>query len=1241
MDYWPTGYGEGSGHYRPRSQGKGKERAGSQRREHPLVEPGSVAAANLVRRGKLLDWNFLNQNVTGRRLRAKGTPAKIFPATFPKPAHTSPLSILHEAEQGAQFLRTHYPDVDVASDLIRQELKQNARHASERAEFDPFSGNKLAVITDGRTRRKSAYLAFPAGPTGRDLNISCLSYSKEHRVLFKPSATAVKVFDTPIDQIAREFFPGHTLSNTPSSGTYLAIRIAGSTHVTKVQCGEHTSIQTVATWSRSDTGQRHIMDMVFPDLSTARHGSILVVNDCGQVYRCSADSHRPTELIHTSSADTSNFWRIAATPHAETLLLLSNSSLRLLDFRSRDGGLQILSEEHGHLCSLRSPTPEHMFSVASTSELTWIDERFPQKPLISYKHGRRSDRMLHVDIASFTDGPITFLSSYKDNLVTVYDVAQDKSGVVHMNTPVYTLPPLPLLGVRAIGHAFIRHPADMDANSVSFLRLSDRGSIHRLDLSLDDQDEPLRETHVWSDEVQQLDERELSRAEDGPLSERAFSEVDLEIAYRGMFTLQDGMQSDGEAVYDTLAAMQSFWSGLDEPVDNILTASDVAFRAGTEPGDPSRADFLTESKINSTRGYRALIQGRIPLGSVAKTAAWHHNIGSTLRTFIPELSESPQDVFVTLESRNLQMDDFRTGPSIRRETEAREQVTLDIALSTDIYSPHSIKLTDSVQYPGKAMSIGVPEPPRLHFGFLRPEFDREREHYTDNKADTEAKNDHPLGVRLLLKDWELGTDPSLYTYHDPYDSTSTIMPRPARPARPPPPIYPEMSQSQRAPPVIATIFPAFSRNMPHIGSQPSANGAVEDESQSQVPLMPSTQVLSGPYGGRPLVKKKPVKKRLGSLCHDAVVLQAVCTMRYFAPARIIDHAWYACTPWLVRKPEVHITSAKRAPFNILFDSAARHEYLRRNKPVVCAISASYVSTFAGYPLDSLKSRLQTTRTKISIPRLALQVYREEGVIGFYRGLWIPLITISFVRAASFTIYTSTKEYCRDHNLFTRNNIIDAAATGGLGGALSGSLISVGSTPFELVKVRRQLEYSIAESKGVRIVKPPGTSQAVREIYKRNGLRGLYTGFHLHCLRDTLGTSLYFFEYDGLRHIMGRLPTGEQGPPPVWMPIHSSLIPFLCGSLAGVTSWALIYPLDVVKTKVQQRALAGTPPRSISETLYRLIRGPDPSTPRSVPQGLARIYRGLGVSALRSVTTHGLLWTLFDITAAYIDNLPHD
>ncbi|KAJ7709795.1 mitochondrial carrier domain-containing protein [Mycena rosella] len=324
-----------------------------------------------------------------------------------------------------------------------------------------------------------------------------------------------------------------------------------------------------------------------------------------------------------------------------------------------------------------------------------------------------------------------------------------------------------------------------------------------------------------------------------------------------------------------------------------------------------------------------------------------------------------------------------------------------------------------------------------------------------------------------------------------------------------------------------------------------------------------------------------------------------------------------------------------------YGTAAFNESLRRNKAVVCALSASYISTFAGYPLDSLKSRLQTMKTPITVPRLAALVYREEGVIGFYRGLWIPLLTISFVRAASFTIYTETKDNFRANNYLNRNSVVDAALVGGIGGAMSGSLISFGSAPFELVKVRRQLEFTIAASKGVHIVKPPGTVAAVKEIFKANGIRGLYTGFRLHFLRDTLGTGLYFLEYDGMRHLLGRQRNGEQGATPSWLPIHPSLVPFVCGSLSGVTSWALIYPLDVVKTKVQQRALAGERYRGVWETLHRLVRGPDPAAPKPLLAGCARIYQGLGVSAVRSITTHGLLWTFFDLVANWIDRLPEE
>lgn len=67
------------------------------------------------------------------------------------------------------------------------------------------------------------------------------------------------------------------------------------------------------------------------------------------------------------------------------------------------------------------------------------------------------------------------------------------------------------------------------------------------------------------------------------------------------------------------------------------------------------------------------------------------------------------------------------------------------------------------------------------------------------------------------------------------------------------------------------------------------------------------------------------------------------------------------------------------------------------------------------------------------------------------------------------------------------------------------------------------------------------------------------------VRDTLGTALYFAEYDVFRYLLGRDPlTDRQGPVPDWAKswLPASLIPFSAGAVAGVTSWALIYPVDV-------------------------------------------------------------------------------
>lgn len=62
--------------------------------------------------------------------------------------------------------------------------------------------------------------------------------------------------------------------------------------------------------------------------------------------------------------------------------------------------------------------------------------------------------------------------------------------------------------------------------------------------------------------------------------------------------------------------------------------------------------------------------------------------------------------------------------------------------------------------------------------------------------------------------------------------------------------------------------------------------------------------------------------------------------------------------------------------------------------------------------------------------------------------------------------------------------------------------------FELVKVRRQLEFSIAAAKGIVIVKPPNTWESVKDIFRTRGPMGIYTGWPLH-MRKYCRSSLLF------------------------------------------------------------------------------------------------------------------------------------
>jgi hypothetical protein len=139
-----------------------------------------------------------------------------------------------------------------------------------------------------------------------------------------------------------------------------------------------------------------------------------------------------------------------------------------------------------------------------------------------------------------------------------------------------------------------------------------------------------------------------------------------------------------------------------------------------------------------------------------------------------------QSIAERLRQYDLVLDDYRSGSSLRRESEAREQLAVDLVLSTDVYSAQSFangeaKETEddeleTMSRAAEAMTLSERELPSSHFGYLSPIPAPDHHPIPPKPAENASTSVAlPLGVRLLLAEWHIGADPDQYAYHDPYD----------------------------------------------------------------------------------------------------------------------------------------------------------------------------------------------------------------------------------------------------------------------------------------------------------------------------------------------------------------------------------------------------------------------------------------------------------------------------------------
>lgn len=214
-----------------------------------------------------------------------------------------------------------------------------------------------------------------------------------------------------------------------------------------------------------------------------------------------------------------------------------------------------------------------------------------------------------------------------------------------------------------------------------------------------------------------------------------------------------------------------------------------------------------------------------------------------------------------------------------------------------------------------------------------------------------------------------------------------------------------------------------------------------------------------------------------------------------------------------------------------------------------------------YPIDMVKTRMQNQRSTVVGQMLyknsfdcARKIFRNEGFIGFYRGLGPQLIGVAPEKAIKLTVNDFVRRRAMDPETGRIKLIWELIAGGTAGGCQV-----VFTNPLEIVKIRLQVQGETARVEGAA---PKGAVHIVRQL----GILGLYRGASACLLRDIPFSAIYFPTYSHLKKdVFHEGYNGKQ---------LSFLETLGSAAIAGMPAAYLTTPADVVKTRLQVEARKG-------------------------------------------------------------------
>lgn len=265
----------------------------------------------------------------------------------------------------------------------------------------------------------------------------------------------------------------------------------------------------------------------------------------------------------------------------------------------------------------------------------------------------------------------------------------------------------------------------------------------------------------------------------------------------------------------------------------------------------------------------------------------------------------------------------------------------------------------------------------------------------------------------------------------------------------------------------------------------------------------------------------------------------------------------------------------------------------------------------GQPFDTVKVRLQSAPegTYSGALDVIKRLLKNEGPRGFYKGTLTPLVGVGACVSVQFSVNEYMKRYYDQKLQGQPLSLAQFFTCGAVAGFANGFLAS----PIEHIRIRLQTQTGSEKLFN-------GPIDCAKKLYNAKGLgHGIYRGLVPSLFRESVGLGIYFATYEAL--IARELKKDKS----IARSDISSLKLCLFGGLSGYTLWIAIYPVDVIKSKLQTDSLT-KPNFTGSIDVVRKV---------FASSGIKGFYRGFIPTILRAAPANGATFAVFEITMRFL------